>query len=117
MLRLLIDEDFNGDILAGLRRRLPSADLPRVQELGLSGTPDADLLEFAWQQRRVVVTHDANTMTAEVLARLAAGRETAGLIVVPQAVPLKLAVAELAYVAEAAVAEDFVDPILYLPLK
>lgn len=56
-------------------------------------------------------------MTAEVLDRLAEGLETAGLIVVPQAVPIRVAVDELAYIIEVAVSEDFADPILYLPLK
>jgi hypothetical protein len=34
MIRFLVDEDFNNDILRGLRRRLPDVDAPRIQALG-----------------------------------------------------------------------------------
>lgn len=37
MLRLLLDENFHHDILRGLRRQLPEADLLSVQEAGLRG--------------------------------------------------------------------------------
>ena len=45
MLRLLIDEDVHGDIVAGLRRRHPTLDLVRVQDVGLRSTPDPIILE------------------------------------------------------------------------
>jgi hypothetical protein len=37
MLRLAADENFNADIIRGLRRRLPELDVVRVQDVGLSG--------------------------------------------------------------------------------
>lgn len=40
MIRFLVDEDFNNDILRGLRRRLPDVDAPRIQALGLAGVSD-----------------------------------------------------------------------------
>ena len=40
MIRFLVDEDFNNDILRGLRRRLPDVDAPRIQALGLTGVSD-----------------------------------------------------------------------------
>ena len=36
MIRFLVDEDFNNDILRGLRRRLPGVDALRIQALGLA---------------------------------------------------------------------------------
>ena len=33
MIRLLADENFNGDILRGLQRRVPAIDVPRDQDL------------------------------------------------------------------------------------
>jgi len=62
MLRLLFDQDFNHDILRGLFLRLPDVDGVTALQAGLDKAPDPELLEWAAQQRRTVVTHDVNTM-------------------------------------------------------
>ena len=48
MLRLAADEDFNGRIVRGVLRRLPEADLLRIQEVGLSGAADQDVLDLCY---------------------------------------------------------------------
>ena len=46
MLCLMSDENVNGHIVAGLRRRqCPDLDLVRAQDVGLMNTPDPDILE------------------------------------------------------------------------
>jgi hypothetical protein len=37
MLRLAADENFNANVIRGLRRRLPELDVVLVQDSGLSG--------------------------------------------------------------------------------
>jgi hypothetical protein len=44
MLRLVSDENFNGDIFRGLVRRHPELELARVQDVGLMRSPDPDIL-------------------------------------------------------------------------
>ena len=63
MLRFAADENFNNDIVRGLRRRKPELDIVRVQEAGLSGAVDPDVLEWAAREGRVLLTHDVATMT------------------------------------------------------
>ena len=46
MLRLLADENFNGDIVRALLLRQPDLDIVRVQDVGLAGVVDPDIL--AW---------------------------------------------------------------------
>ena len=46
-MRLLTDENFNGNILRGLMRRLPELDIVRVQDVGLKNTDDPVVLEWA----------------------------------------------------------------------
>ena len=46
MLRLLTDENFNGDIIRGLLLQRPSLDLVHVQSVGLAGADDPTVL--AW---------------------------------------------------------------------
>lgn len=45
MLRLGADENFNNDIIRGLIRRKPDVDIVRVQDVGLSGADDPEVLE------------------------------------------------------------------------
>ncbi len=62
MIRLLADENFNGDILRGLRRRVPTIDAPRIQDVGMRGADDAAVLEWAAGEGRLVLTHDVSTL-------------------------------------------------------
>jgi predicted nuclease of predicted toxin-antitoxin system len=44
MLRLVSDENFNGDIVRGLLLRQPALDLHRVQDVGLEEADDPTIL-------------------------------------------------------------------------
>ena len=70
MIRFLSDEDFNRRILRGLRRRLPSLDIVRVQDVGLITRPDTEVLEWAANENRVVLTHDVTTMSKYAFDRV-----------------------------------------------
>jgi predicted nuclease of predicted toxin-antitoxin system len=84
MLRLLTDEDVPGDIVRGLRQRWPTLDLVRVQEVGLQSVPDPDILAWAAQAGRQVVTRDRSTMTAHASHRVGQGLAMPGLFVLPE---------------------------------
>ena len=43
MMRLVSDENFNGDTVRGMLRRRPDLELVRVQDVGLMQTPDPDI--------------------------------------------------------------------------
>src|SRR5256885_1429177 len=60
MLALLIDNDFREPILKGLLTREPRIDLLRLRDVGLRHAPDPDVLQWAADRGRVVVTHDVN---------------------------------------------------------
>jgi predicted nuclease of predicted toxin-antitoxin system len=59
---LLADENFNNDIVRGVRRRLPAARIVTVQKEGLAGTTDSELLELADERGLILLTHDVNTV-------------------------------------------------------
>lgn len=58
MLRYLADENFNQRIVRGLLRRLPEIDIAIAQDVGLGGVPDSDVLAWAADENRVLLTHD-----------------------------------------------------------
>jgi hypothetical protein len=88
MLRLLADENVDGDLIDAVRLGHPSVDFIRVQDVGLRSAQDAAILECATSHRRLLVTHDVRTMPRAVYDRLSRGRATSGVVIVP--VPFSL---------------------------
>ena len=89
MLRLLADENLNNRIVRALRLREPSLDLVRVQDVGLRGADDPVVLDWAASEGRIVLTHDASTMTRYAYERVEAGNPMPGVIEVAATAPLR----------------------------
>src|SRR6266566_5304721 len=109
MLRLLTDEDVHGDIVDGLRRRQPSLDLVRVQDVGLRHTPDPLILEWAAQQGRVVVSVDKKTLAVDAWDRVARGLPMPGVAILRTFLTIGQAVNELELIAVAGNPDDLKD--------
>ena len=116
MTRFLADENFNFDIVQGLRRRLPSLDLVRIQELGLSRAVDPDILEFAANIGRVVLTHDVNTMTKFAYQRLDVAMSLPGVVAVPDTLPVGRAIEDLILMIGGSLEHEWENQVRYLPL-
>lgn len=116
MLRLLIDENFDRRILRGLRLRFPQLDYVLVHQVGMTGSTDAELLDWAMKNNRIIVTHDANTMTRYANARLKQGLKIAGLVVFPDRLEIGRAIADLEVISECTTESDLRDQIQYLPI-
>jgi hypothetical protein len=114
--RFLFDEDFNGRIVRGCRRRLPRADTRTVREAGLEGADDPIVLKWAATDRRVVVSHGRRTMTAAARSRIREGLPMAGLVLFRQDCSVAVAVDELELVYEVSRAEEWYDVIAFLPI-
>ena len=82
MLRLLIDQDLDQVILRGLLLRVPNLDVVTAHQGNLSGASDHQLLAWAAEQARVVVTHDRRTMPYHAAERIADGKRISGIIIV-----------------------------------
>lgn len=114
--RFLFDEDFNGHIVHGFRRRQPNADTCTVREAGLGGAGDSAILEWAAGEGRLLVSHDRRTMSAEARKRMRARLPMAGLILFRQDCAIGLAIQELVLVSQATTAEEWRDIVAFLPL-
>jgi len=64
---------FHGKIVLGVKRLVPAIDLIRVQDVGLSGATDFEILEWAAREKRILLTHDLETVPSFALARIKAG--------------------------------------------
>lgn len=115
MIRLLADENFNGDILRGLQRRVPAIDVPRVQDLIIRGADDAAVLEWAAAEGRLVLTHDVSTLIDFAWKRVTSGRHHSGVAAVSQQAPVGAVVADLVLLVECSTNEEWADRILFIP--
>ena len=70
MLRLVSDENFNGDIVRGLFRRQPELELVRVQDVGLIQTLDPHMVVGAASQGHVFLPHDVSTVPPAAYQRV-----------------------------------------------
>src|SRR2546421_11512015 len=117
MLRLATDEDFNNRILRGLLRLRPGLDIVRVQDAGLTGRGDAEVLEWAAREGRVLLTHDVMTMKQYVDERVAAGLPMPGVFEVSQQTPIAQAIEDILLIAECSLDDEWEGQIRFLPLR
>jgi hypothetical protein len=71
--RFLADNDFNGRVIDGLRRREPAIVCVRARDAGLASLPDPGLLEHAAMEGLIVLSHDRNTLAGFARQRIEAG--------------------------------------------
>ncbi len=117
MLLLVADENFNNDILRGLARRDSSLDIVRVQDVGLTHAPDPEVLEWAAQANRVLLTHDQNTVTKFAYQRVVDEKRMPGVIEVNRSVPMGVAIEDILLLAVLSKAGELEGKIIYLPLR
>lgn len=79
MARLATDENFNHDIVRGVRRKRPAIDLVTVEEVGLRRAVDPVVLDWAAREGRIMLTHDVSTMTKSAYERVTAGLAMPGV--------------------------------------
>ena len=114
--RFLADHDLNDHIVQGVRRREPAVEFLRVREVGLEERSDPEILEFAAREHLIVVSHDVSTMSAAAYARLAAGQQLAGLLLVNQFYPLAPSIESLVLIWSASEAQEWLGEIRFSPL-
>jgi hypothetical protein len=114
--RLLFDEDFNGRVIRGVRRRPIAFETITAAEAELGGRDDDIVLEWAANNGRLLVSHDRRTLRPAAERRLAAGLAMSGLILVRQDYPIGQAIDEIVLIGEASTAEEWLGLITYLPL-
>ncbi|NJM99671.1 MAG: DUF5615 family PIN-like protein [Phormidesmis sp. RL_2_1] len=116
MLSLLSDENFNGDIVRGLFLRQPDLNLVRVQDVGLQSVGDPDILAWAADNERIVLTHDRATMPDFAYERIVKKAIMAGLFVINDRMPVRQAIDELTLIVDCSKQTEWVRTVLYLPL-
>jgi hypothetical protein len=116
LLRALSDENFNADVLRGLRLRQADLDIIEVQATPIRGADDPTVLEFASRDNRVLLTHDRTTMPGFAYDRLKAGIPMAGVIVVNDRMPIGKAIEQVQIILTCCDPPDLSGVVVYVPL-
>lgn len=116
MLRLVSDENLNGDIVRGLFRRFAELDLVRTQDAGLSATSDAEILEWAAREGRVLLTHDVSTVPPAAYQRVRDSKPMPGVFAVPDRMPIGQAIDEILFLSVSTEPDEWKGQVFYLPL-
>jgi hypothetical protein len=120
-LRYLLDEHFRGDIWSAILHHNAQAvepiDAVRVgdpPDLPLS-SPDSEILVWAEQAGRVLISRDRRTMIAELAAHLQGGHTCPGLFIVRQRCRLADVLDFLIEAAQAGDEDQWRDQATYIP--
>lgn len=111
-----MDEDLDNRIVRGVLRDEPRADIVRVQDAGLSGYDDPDVLQWAATEGRVLFSHDVNTMTHHAYQRILKGLFMPGLWVVRRRLSLGRVIADVCDIAALSEEGEYEGRVMYLPL-
>jgi hypothetical protein len=115
VIRLAADENFNNNIVRGVRRRNPAVNILRVQDAGLTSAEDSEVLEWAAQEGRVLLSHDVQTLTHFAYERVRAELPMPGVFEVSNKLPIGVAIEEVLLLAEASLEGEWEGQVRYLP--
>jgi predicted nuclease of predicted toxin-antitoxin system len=88
----------------------------RVQDVGLTETPDPVILAWAAGEDRILLTHDRETMPNFAYDRVRAGEPMPGVFLVSNRMPKGQAVEELFWAVSCLSAEECTNQVKYFPL-
>lgn len=116
MFRMAADENFNNDILRGLKHRTSDVDIVRIQDTDVAGHDDAELLEWAANENRILLTHDFQTMIGFARQRIEAGQPMPGLFVMRNPSQPGTLIDELWIIIEISQQNEWGQQVTFLPL-
>lgn len=116
MIRFLLDENFNGRVARAFLARYPEGDMIRAQDTEMYQAHDRNLILWAAEQNRLLLTHDKTTLPDFLREIIEEGLPLCGVVVVPPNQPIGGVVDDLASIAFASELEEWIGKVLYLPL-
>ncbi len=116
MLRLVSDGDVHGDVIRGLWAKEPELDLVRVQDVGLRRASDPEVLAWAAEENRVVVTQDRSTLVGVAWERVKGGIPMPGVLAIRPNTTIGDAIDAVRLGAVCWGEDEVVNKVLFVPL-
>ncbi len=115
MIRFVADENFSGILVRGVLAKRSDADIVRAQDTAMLGVSDPALLAWAAEQRRILLTHDVNTMPGFAYKRVKAGLPMPGVFVVIRDEPAGKIIDDLLLLIECSAEDEWEGQVTFLP--
>jgi hypothetical protein len=115
-IRYQADASLKLAIVRGLIRVEAALDFRTAAEARLEGLGDLEVLAAATQDGRILVTHEIRTMPGHFAEHLKTHGTSPGVFLVPQRLPIGVAIEELPLLWLSTDAEDWKNRIVWLPL-
>jgi hypothetical protein len=116
VLRFLADECFNGDLYRAVLGRCPALDIVRAQDVGLGAKLDPDVLAWAAERGRLVLSHDVNALVGFAYDRTRTHLSMPGVVEVSRTISIEAAVTDIIILAECSREGEWEGQVIYLPL-
>lgn len=113
---VILDHDFDHDVLRGLKILLPGLDFTTAQLEGLDRVHDLKLLLWCARAGRHLLTHDENSMPRYFGQLLGRGETLTGVFVVPRRMSMRQMIDELNLVIGATESSEWTNILKILPL-
>jgi predicted nuclease of predicted toxin-antitoxin system len=114
-IRFLADVNLSAAIVEGVLRLEASIDFQTHRIAGLDRKADPEVLRIAAEAKRLLVTHDRNTMPAH-FRRFILKQSSPGIIVIPQRMRVKVVAEDMLLMWAASDPEEWRNRVVYLPL-
>lgn len=115
MFQFLFDENVADAIINALRRKYSTIGIVRVRDTDLNGKPDDILLEWAAENKSIIVTYDKR-MLSHFNERIGAGKPVFAVFVLRISCGHSDIIGSLSEVIEATEIEEWEGQFQYIPL-
>jgi predicted nuclease of predicted toxin-antitoxin system len=112
--KFVFDEHIDPRIARGLQRQHP-VDIVEAR-IALTGMSDPDLLEWATQNDRILVTADVNTLVGFAYQRIQRNVATIGVLVLRRGTSIRDAIEALEIIHALGETREFDNGVWYIPL-
>jgi len=113
----LADENFDNDILRGIRRCVDVFDVVRVQDIAeIGGSDDLEVLGWASTNGRVLLTHDLATMIPAMREQVRRSGSCSPIVFVRDSLPVSLVIEDIILLDNYANEAEWAAGVIFLPL-
>ena len=111
----LADADLKFQIIVAVRQLEPAVDFLSANEASLAGMKDPQVLLYAAQHGRMLVTHDRDTMPKHFYSFIKS-HQSPGIIVIPQSLRTSAAANDLVLMCAASKPEEWANQVVWFPV-
>ena len=114
-MKFITDENISRQFVNALRRHISDVDVVRVQDVGLQSAADEVILDWAYQEERIVITQDRATIPLLVAQNLANNLPVPKVLIVRRHAQMRDVIEMIELILYYSIAADWQHPVRWIP--